>query len=57
MHTMKFEDFEPSEESFDDFMPSLKDPKPHLFSNDWYCSTSDNNHDCFNLFVDGSSSN
>lgn len=57
MNVMKFEDFEPSEESFDDFMTSNNHPNVDLLSNEWFCSTSEINHDCLNLFVNDASSN
>lgn len=57
MNVMKFEDFEPSEVSFDDFMTSHDHPKGDLLSNEWFCSTPEINHDCFNLFVNDTSSN
>lgn len=43
-----FEDFSNFVNSSDDFMLSSNHPNiPHIH-NDWYCNTSDNNHDCLN---------
>lgn len=56
MNSFKFEDFEPKEESSDDFMTNYNHPNAEILCNDWICNTSEINHDCFNLFVNEQSS-
>ena len=50
----KFNDFEDSESSCDDFGLSFNHPIIQPTPNDWYCSTADNNHDCLNQLFESS---